>query len=890
VPGARLFSRSLLLRITGRYLILGIAWILFSDQLLALLARDPEQMTLLQSYKGLAFVLLTALLLFMLIMRFRKHEEEQIAALRDRDERLHLAHTVTGIGVWEWDLKSQQTIWSPEVEALYGLSPGSFAGSYEAWLRQIHPNDRAKVEAAVKEWFANPGSFNIEYRIEHPSGEPRWLLSYGNTTYDDEGKPQRLLGINMDITRRKRSEEQLRESENRFRILYEKNPIGITLNAPDGSLIEANLAMQRFLGYAEKELYGHAFVEWTHPDDVAPSRKLVERLLSGEADQLSMEKRYRRKDGEVVWAHTCVLAVRDEHGEVEYFIATVQDITGRKSAEEHLQQAAAVFQCSRDGIVITDPRADIVAVNPAFSALSGYSEAEAIGKNLSILKSGHHDRTFYRQMWAAILKHDGWSGEIWNRSKNGNIFPAWLSISTVRDGIGAVINYVGVLSDLSRLKRSEDELEYMANHDTLTDLPNRRLLDARLEHAIDQARRHGYRIGVMLLDLDRFKDINDSLGLTAGDTLLQETAQRVSNSVRKEDTVARLGGDELLVVLEDILDPHMAARLAEKILSVLGAPFVLNGQDIFLTASIGISLYPDNGDTPELLIRNADAALYRAKEQGRNRIEFYSESISHSALERLALQAGLRHALANNELELHYQPQLHLASRQLAGIEALVRWRHPQQGLIPPDSFIPLAEQTGLIEAIGEWVLEEACRQMAAWRDAGLTIPRVAVNLSAHQLGRPSLIPAISGTLEKHKLPAQMLELELTETAIMRNPEKAAEILDALADLGIALAVDDFGTGYSSLAYLQRLRLHRLKIDRAFVQDLPQNQNNAAICRAIIAMATSLGLETVAEGVEDEAQREFLTRESCTIGQGWLFARGMPAAELENWLQQNLPD
>ncbi|MCW8959501.1 MAG: EAL domain-containing protein, partial [Gammaproteobacteria bacterium] len=435
---------------------------------------------------------------------------------------------------------------------------------------------------------------------------------------------------------------------------------------------------------------------------------------------------------------------------------------------------------------------------------------------------------------------------------------------------------------------SEAELEHLATHDALTDLPNGRLLQARLEHAINRAERHGHKLAVLMLDIDRFKDINDSLGFNVGDALLKEMAQQVVNCLWKSDTVARLGGDELVIMIEELTDPGHALQVAKKIRDALRAPYTVEGQHYFLTVSIGISLYPDNGNKPELLVREADAAVYRAKEEGRNRTAFYTESLSRMALERLSIEAGLRYALEHNELELHYQPQLLLQNRKLAGVEGLVRWRHPEKGLIPPDDFIPLAEKTGLIEAIGEWVLEEACRQMAAWRDSSIAVPRISVNLSAHQLGRQDLVQAVEKTLELHGLEPEMLELELTETAIMEDPQKATETLKAMAELGVAMAVDDFGTGYSSLAYLQRLHLHRLKIDRTFVQDLPGNANNVALCRAIIAMASSLGMETIAEGIEKEEQHAFLSAESCTIGQGWLYARALPAAELEQWLAQQV--
>ncbi|MGM0594449.1 MAG: putative bifunctional diguanylate cyclase/phosphodiesterase [Pseudomonadota bacterium] len=759
MPTATPKSRNPRLKIVGLYLVFGIIWILFSDHLLGLLTDASHEMTMLQTAKGWFFVAITSLLLFHLIGYYRNQEIKQLQAVRQRDERLALAHAVTGIGVWEWDLSRGITLWSQEVEQLYGIPPGSFDGHYETWLAMVHPTDRERVRERVEQWFTQPGTFSLEYRIRLPSGDTRWLLSHGATTYSTDGKPHKLLGINMDITE-------------------------------------------------------------------------------------------------------------------------------RKQAERHLHRFETVFRSSRDAIVITDAQGVALSINPAFHDLTGYQEAEIVGHSLSMLKSGYHDREFYRQMWAAIEQHDGWSGEVWNRDKEARIHPVWLSISAVRDKEGKIINYVAILSDLAQLKHSEAELEHLSNHDPLTDLPNRRLLNARLEHGIDQARRHRYGLAVMLLDIDRFKDINDSLGLPTGDALLQELARRVSGCVRREDTVARLGGDELLVVLDEVRSPHSAAEAAQKILDALTPPFLLDGHELFITASIGISLYPENGDTPERLIRNADAAVYRAKDQGRNRTEFYSESLSQSSMERLSLITGLRHAIENSELVLHYQPQLNLSTGKIAGVEALVRWHHPEQGLIPPDNFIPIAESTGLIGAIGDWVLEEACRQMHQWHSSGIKIPRVAVNLSARQLSDSGLAERVASALERHDLVPSQLELELTETAIMADPVQASATLETVARMGVEMAVDDFGTGYSSLAYLQRLHVHRLKIDRTFVDGLPDDLNSAAICRAVIAMAHSLGMETIAEGIEEKPQRDYLESEACTMGQGWYFAKAMPAPELEQWLTE----
>lgn len=694
-----------------------------------------------------------------------------------------------------------------------------------------------------------------------------------------------LAALNMmedAVAARRRAEEayaSLRESEERHRIVLENAADAVFVANTDARYIYVNQKASDLLGYTTDEMLKMAIPDIAPADQAERSMEIFHRLQN--EGHLLEELDLLHSSGKRIPVELNAVMLPDGN-----LYGACRDISERKQAEAYMQQAAAVYESSRDAIMVTDSDANVIAVNPAFVDITGYLDSEIIGKPPNILRSDYHDRSFYQQIWASINKHDGWSGEIWNRRKDGNIYPAWLSVSVIRDNSNRVINYIGILSDLSRLKRSEEELEHLSTHDPLTDLPNGRLLESRLEHAIAQARRHKSGLAVLMLDIDRFKDINDSLGLSTGDALLMELARRVTGTLWEGDTVARIGGDELLILIEDIRSPQQAATVAEKIRSIQNAPFRIDGQEFFITISMGISLYPENGDTPELLIRNADAAVYRAKEEGRNRIAFYSESLSRAAAERISMEAELRYALEGNQLELHFQPQLNLSSCRLTGVEALIRWRHPQRGLIPPDSFIPVAESTGLIEDIGEWVLREGCRQMREWLDSGVDVPRISINLSAKQLGRGDLVAAVQTTLDEYRLSPGMIELELTETAIMQDPERAAATLRAMADMGIEMAVDDFGTGYSSLAYLQRLHMHRLKIDRAFVNGLPDDKNNAAICRAVIALANSLGMETIAEGVEEQQQADYLDAENCTIGQGWLYARAMPAAELIAWIQQ----
>lgn len=568
---------------------------------------------------------------------------------------------------------------------------------------------------------------------------------------------------------------------------------------------------------------------------------------------------------------------QDELDLVEEFSRITGLAVQKVRAEAALRQSSAVFESTRDGVVITTLEPRIVAVNPAYSEITGYSADEVIGRNPGLLRSGRHDRAFYQAMWASLKKLGYWQGEVWNRRANGEVYPQWLTLSTVRDEAGAPSHFVGVFTDLTQLKRSEQQLEHLTHYDPLTDLPNRLLVQSRLEHAIEQARRHRSKVGVLFVDLDRFKNVNDSLGHPAGDELIQAVSARLRGGLRDEDTLARLGGDEFLVVIEDLESADEAASVASKLTQLVQNPFcVAGGHEVIVSASIGISLYPDDGDSATGLIQHADAALYQAKARGRDSFCFYSSALTAAVSERMQMEMGLRRALERGELLIHYQPLVSLEGGRV-GAEALLRWQLPGEALVRPDRFIPLAEETGLIVPIGAWVLREACRQARAWLDAGLDFGVVSVNLSVRQFHERDLPSLVADVLHETGLPAERLELEITESALMDDVEQAVQTLQALRAIGVALAVDDFGTGYSSLAYLKRFPIGKLKVDQSFVRGIATDDSDRAIVTATIAMAKSLGFATTAEGVETEAQLDILRALGCSAYQGYLFSRPVDA-------------
>ncbi|MCC6076223.1 EAL domain-containing protein [Pseudomonas sp. GCM10022188] len=622
------------------------------------------------------------------------------------------------------------------------------------------------------------------------------------------------------------------------------------------------------------------FTTLIHPDDLRQVIEEVERCIFEVRPEFVLEYRIRTGIGTFIWVEDYSRVHRDAAGVPQCLESLLIDISARKAADEKLRHAAAVFTNAREGVVITDTTPQIIAVNRAFCDITGYEEHEVIGRNPSMVSSGRQSKEFYRDMWATLIGEGHWQGEVWNRRKSGEVFPQWHSISAVRDDRGKLTNYVAVFSDISQLKESEAQLERLAHYDPLTELPNRILVQSHLNGAIERARRLHCKVAVLFLDLDGFKRVNDSLGHSVGDELLVLIARRLRQRIRAEDMFARLGGDEFLLVLEGIGHPDEAALVAQDLIDLLQQPFrVGSGHELFVGASIGISLFPDDGQEMAELIRCSDVAMYQAKENGRNNYQFHTEELTRAAENRQALESRLHRAITAQEFELHYQPQVDVASGRILGFEALVRWRPGSGEPVSPAVFIPLLEETGLILALGDWVLQEACAQVVRWRAAGLPEVPVSVNLSPRQFQHLDVVELVRRALESSGLPGALLELEITEGALMAQDLTTQERLADLKALGVHLAVDDFGTGYSSLAYLSRFPIDKLKIDKSFIDGLGQDARADKIVATIIAMGKGLDLHVVAEGVESAAQLELLRAHGCDAVQGYLSGRPLPAAQ-----------
>jgi diguanylate cyclase (GGDEF)-like protein/PAS domain S-box-containing protein len=698
-----------------------------------------------------------------------------------------------------------------------------------------------------------------------------------------EAEPPQIAAFFRDVTQEKRAETQYQELVNRI-------PAGVFRyrTLADGGRFEyVSPRFAKLLAVDEAEVLAHPERAFQHlgAGDIALIVEL--RAAARQGSQPFVWEGQLQFGDQSRWLRAEAGATQEANGDLVWH-GIVSDVTERQQLLERLRLDSAVIASTFESIMVTDLEASVVSVNPAFAEVTGYSAQEVIGQNARLLKSGRHDIVFYQEMYRALAEVGHWQGQIWNRRKTGELYPELLNISAVRDHAGRPTHYVGVASDISQIKHSEERLEHLAHHDALTDLPNRLLLGTRLEYALDRARREQVELAVLFLDLDRFKTVNDSLGHQIGDQLLVSVAERLKQTLAGAGTLGRLGGDEFLILLEDVSSSLAVAQLAQNLLSALGPPFLLaSGHELFVQASIGISLFPADGDRADILIRNADSAMFRAKELGRNNSQFYTEALTVAASERLDIETRMRRGIQNGEFKVWYQPIYRFSERRLVGAEALIRWQ-PQDGpMILPDQFISIAEDSGLILELGRQVLQTSCNDLRIWLDRGLKVETLAVNLSAQQFRAPDFERVVADCMKSAGVPAQILELEITERGLMDLGSETLAKLSSLKTLGVRLAIDDFGTGYSSLAYLKQMPVDKLKIDRSFVQDLPADSSDAAIVRAVIAIAGILHQRVLAEGVETVEQLEFLRAAGCDECQGFLFGRAVPAEQFAEQLRLN---
>jgi diguanylate cyclase (GGDEF)-like protein/PAS domain S-box-containing protein len=680
------------------------------------------------------------------------------------------------------------------------------------------------------------------------------------------------------ILRAKKAFRDVSVSEGKTRALLAGIPDMILRIDRDGHVIDMQVGaytheMDHWVSYDEDSGEGHL---------PAPVYRIlapqIRRVFAGKGEQL-VEFDWSPLAGKMrTWEARVMLREQQE------VVMVIRDITQRKHQEAELRLWAKVFEGSNEAIMILDDQFRIVLVNKTYEKMMGFSAEDVLGVDAAQIGASQHPRGFFRNLIAILNERGAWLGELSNRRKNGETFPSWFSISRVLGSDGQIENYIAIFTDISERKKSRERLDFLAHHDSLTELPNRTLLNDRLEMAINTAKRRQEKVGLLFIDLDRFKNINDSLGHAAGDQILRQTALRLKKVIRNDDTVARLGGDEFVVLLPRVHDERDLAEVAIKVREELLKPYLVEEMPLHLSPSIGIAIYPEDGSSPSELIKNADAAMYLAKEKGRNNYQFYTPLLNSRTLDRLKLEYDLRQALELGQFELHYQPQMDATNQQLYGAEALIRWRHPERGLVQPNDFIPLAEEIGLIIPIGNWVIAEAARQVTRWQAEGAISLVVSVNISALQFHQPGFMAEVQTIMDDAGAAPQSLELELTESMLMSDMDASIEVLQKFRDLGYRIAIDDFGTGFSCLNYLRRLPVNILKIDQSFVRDMQSDEASLAIVSYIIRLAQSLGMDTIAEGVETSHEMTLLVNEGCRLMQGYHFSKPLPPGQFDAWL------
>ena len=689
------------------------------------------------------------------------------------------------------------------------------------------------------------------------------------------------LGLAFDgmVQKMARSSTQIRK----LSLAVEQSPNSVIITDAEGIIEYVNPRFCQISGYAPEEVIGKNMR--MHQSGMTPAavyEDLWRTIKSGRVWRGELLN--KSKHGKLYWEELSISPIFDEQGNITHFLSQQTDITARKQGEEQIRLFEKVFANTNEAILISDANNCIVAINPAFTKITGYAMEEVIGKNPRLLSSGQMSAEFYESMWSGIKATGKWQGEVVDRRKNGEIYVQWLSISVLLDDGGRLTHHVALMSDISERKAAEERMTYIAQHDVLTGLPNRMLFQDRLKQAITHAERQKNHVALLFLDLDRFKNVNDTQGHHIGDAFLQEVAQRIRLCVRNSDTVSRQGGDEFVIMLPNLDGPDQnelgdIMLVVNKLIESVAKPFVLAGHTIHMTTSIGVSVYPQDGGDGETLIKNADTAMYRAKDAGRNTYRFFTQEMNRVIAQRVGLENKLREAMQEDDLVLHYQPKLDLRSGEIIAVEALLRWQHPEDGWISPGEFIPIAEESGMILPLGKWVLNEACRQNQAWRKAGLREIMMAVNLSPVQFQEQALFDIVLAALANSGMPASALELEITESAMMKNLEQAIAMLHKISAAGIRVSIDDFGTGYSSLSHLKKFPINELKIDQSFVRDLSEDADDAAIVSAVISMAKSLGLTVIAEGVETVEQLRFLEKLDCDKMQGYYFSPPLSADE-----------
>jgi diguanylate cyclase (GGDEF)-like protein/PAS domain S-box-containing protein len=872
------------------YAVFASLWILLSDNAVAWLFSDPNTMTQVSMGKGWLFVAVTALLLYGLIHRMTLGLQEALQKaslheqqLQDSEALLLDAHRIAGLGNYSLDIEKGLWTSSSICDQVFGID-ASYPRSVRGWADLVHPDERADLEDYFASIVLGQGqSFDREYRIVRPcDGAERWVHGLGQLELNALGRLKTMQGTIQDITERKLAQIAIEAARNQLQATLDALPDLLFEVDREGRIRNYHSHRDDLLAAPPEAFMGKRFAELLPMDATQACQSAID-----EAAQVGFSTGVTYRLALPHGEHWFELSVSQLHTDArleQRFIMIARDITERKRAEKELQLAAGVFSHSQEGITITDVQGTIINVNAAFSRITGYSREEAIGQNPRMLRSGRQDAAFYADMWNALLIQGHWSGEIWNRRKDGEVYAEMLTITAVRDSKGKTTQYIALFSDITALKSHQSELDRIAHFDALTGLPNRLLLADRLYQAMNQVTRRGLTLAVAYLDLDFFKGINDQHGHAVGDELLVAIAHRLKQTLREADTLARMGGDEFVAVLIDLESAEASQPMLERMVRAAAEPVAVGDLWLQVSASLGVTFYPQGPEMDaDQLLRQADQAMYQAKLSGKNRFHLFDAEQDSNIRGHHESLENIRLGLERNEFVLHYQPKVNMRSGCVVGAEALIRWQHPQRGLLAPAAFLPATEDDPIAVAIGEWAIDTALRQIEQWRESGLDLP-VSVNIGARQLQQADFVERLQAILTRHpQVASNLLELEILETSALKDIAQVSQVIEACAQIGVMFALDDFGTGYSSLTYLKRLRVSLLKIDQSFVRDMLDDPDDLAILEGVIGLASAFKRDVIAEGVETVAHGTRLLQLGCDLGQGYGIARPMPGAAMPAW-------
>jgi diguanylate cyclase (GGDEF)-like protein/PAS domain S-box-containing protein len=792
---------------------------------------------------------------------------------------LEQVSTLGHLGHWNVNFATKEVFWSKEIYAIHGVTPESYTPDLNSAIRFYHPDDIQRVTEYVNRALAEAEGWSFTLRIIRPDGNIRVVRSLAEISRDSSGDPASVFGVFQDVT----EHEALNKQVELLSHVANTATVGVTICDSARKVIWINKAFTALTGYELDDFMevGIANLLQGPKTDPATVQKIKNDLDNGK--DIDVDILNYHKDGTEYWNNLLISSVKDSAGNITHFIGIQNDISDKKQVEANLKRSASVFTHAHEGIIITDGSGNIIEVNDAFTQITGYAPNEVIGKNPRILQSGRHTPDFYAEMWDRLVTKGYWRGEIYNRRKNGEIYPEILTISAVQSDNGVVQHYVSLSTDITPIKDYQGQLERIAHYDVLTNLPNRVLLADRLSHAIAQCQRHKKLLAVAFLDLDGFKDVNDIHGHDVGDELLVAVSQRMKTALRETDTLARIGGDEFVVIMADLTRIEDSEPLLNRLLNAAADPVSVGDEVMQVSASIGVTVFPQDGADADQLIRHADQAMYMAKQAGKNRYHIFDIAQENASKTRAKSIGNVRLALEHREFVLHYQPKVNMRTGEVIGAEALIRWQHPVKGLVPPLDFLPAIEGQAVSIDLGEWVINTALSQISQWQSMGINLP-VSVNISAYQIQQANFTHRLAVLLAAHpEVSPSSLELEILETSALHDTSQVSDTMNACHELGVCFALDDFGTGYSSLTYLKRLPAHMIKIDQSFVRDMLEDADDLAIIEGVVGLAKAFQRNVIAEGVETVSHGVALLELGCELAQGYGIAKPMPAADIPEW-------